>query len=516
MPAENTSGEIALAAGAEDSPLLNLPYEIRLQIYGWVHAMHPIQHAQLAPWYPTPTYSSYFLKLVRPDAAEDPGVKRPVANDDDSDPQKRESRRAAADDDDEKAMLSPYRPLCGLPSALLRACRQIYEETRTLPFRSNEFVFVNWFSSGLWAARAFTRGLQGWQRDEMRYTRLEMLGRDFTGPALKEWVELCGCWAGGLRGLRLKILIGGGIFEPTASFASLNNNAEAQAMDISKFPEPRPEWIEEGLRRMGKLRELEVELCVLDWDDGQKIAWCESLETILNEGREGGAVRVRCVERLMEDRIFDKESSPRSHQEQGKSTFLTKSTIPFPLHNNRFTDKLQVKMGGHVTRGLTFTKRCFECFDMDHTYAWPLPVRLFAVFFITAFFINMHPDVNAFTKRVVWMGVYPFAILIGYASATIVRALLFIFIDGPEMIANLITRHRNRYRDLDVLDNLDVENNTKLNAIMGRLHATAPEEWTPGGRVFDKKYKPFLPAEKMNFAGPRQKKAMTRERNLSV
>lgn len=322
MLAEEPNGAAAPAAAAGDSPLLNLPYEIRLQIYGWVHAMHPIQHAQLAPWYPTPTYSSYFLKLVRPDAAEDPGVKRPTAaadgaNDVDDDPRKKEARKAATADEEDKAMLSPHRPLCGLPSALLRTCRQIYEETRTLPFRSNEFVFVNWFSSGLWAARAFTRGLQRWQRDEMRYTRLEMLGRDFTGPALKEWVELCGCWAGGLRGLRLKILIGGGIFEPTASFASLNNNAEAQAMDISKFPEPRPEWIEEGLRRMGKLRELEVELCVLDWDDGQKIAWCESLETILNEGREGSEVRVRCVERLMEDRGPRREIVSEGEKQDG-------------------------------------------------------------------------------------------------------------------------------------------------------------------------------------------------------
>ncbi|KAJ0379096.1 hypothetical protein COL26b_002571 [Colletotrichum chrysophilum] len=509
MPAEEPNGAAAPAAATGDSPLLNLPYEIRLQIYGWVHAMHPIQHAQLAPWYPTPTYSSYFLKLVRPDAAEDPGVKRPTAaadgaNDVDDDPRKKEARKAATADEEDKAMLSPHRPLCGLPSALLRTCRQIYEETRTLPFRNNEFVFVNWFSSGLWAARAFTRGLQRWQRDEMRYTRLEMLGRDFTGPALKEWVELCGCWAGGLRGLRLKILIGGGIFEPTASFASLNNNAEAQAMDISKFPEPRPEWIEEGLRRMGRLRELEVELCVLDWDDGQKIAWCESLETILNEGREGGEVRVRCVERLMEDRGPKREIVGEGEKQDGSWESLGAGK----------GYQKGVKMVGHVTRGLTFAQRSYECLEMDYTYAWPLPVRLFAVFFITALFASMHPDVNAFTKRVVWMGVHPFALLVGYITAAIVRGLLFIFIDGPEMLVNLITRHRNR--DLDVLDNLDVENNTKLNAIMGRLHATAPEEWTPGGRVFDKKYKPFLPAEKMNFAGPRQKNAMTRKRNLSV
>ncbi|KAF6815948.1 hypothetical protein CSOJ01_03217 [Colletotrichum sojae] len=305
MAKPNDETSTSTTASASESPLLSLPYEIREQIYGWVHAMHPIQHAQLAPWYPTPSYSSYFLKLVRPGVdAEAPAVGEGRTKSVERGKDARDGKKSqAAADDDARLLLSPHRPLCGLPSALLRANSQVYDECRIMPFHTNEFVFVNWFSSGLWAARAFTRGLKPWQQDQMRYTRLEMLGRDFTGPALKEWIELCACWSRGLRGLRLKILIGGGIFEPTATFASLNNNAEAQAMDISRFPEPRPEWIEQGLRKMGSLRQLEVELSVLDWDDAQKIEWCESLAEILNDGREGRPkVIVRCVERLMEDR----------------------------------------------------------------------------------------------------------------------------------------------------------------------------------------------------------------------
>ncbi|GKT91935.1 hypothetical protein Ct61P_09785 [Colletotrichum tofieldiae] len=223
---------------------MNLPFEIRLQIYGWVHTMHPVEHAQLAPWYPTPIQSAYFLRLVKPEVRAEDLAGTETA-----------SKAKSAHDDDkmdlkqEELLLSPHRPVSGIPTALMCANKQIYNECRTLPLHANEFVFVNWFSSGLWAARAFTRGLEPWQRNEMRFARLEMLGRDFTGPALKEWVELCGHWALGLRGLRLKVLIGGGIFEPTATFAALNDNAEAQAMALKSNtarPEPRPEWIEGG------------------------------------------------------------------------------------------------------------------------------------------------------------------------------------------------------------------------------------------------------------------------------
>ncbi|KAK1716088.1 hypothetical protein CaCOL14_009201 [Colletotrichum acutatum] len=275
--------------------LLGLPLEIRLQIYGWVHVAHPVEHAQLAPWYPNPIHR----KIVK-------AIGQPAGEENDSNKDQRS---------EEPSLLSPNRPISGIPSALLETNRQIYNECRSYPFHTNEFVFVNWFSSGLWAARAFTRGLRPWQRDEMRWARLEMLGRDFTGPALKEWTELCEHWASGLRGLRLKILIGGGIFEPTAPFSALKNNAEAQAMGLGSKttqPDPRPEWIEEGLRKLRALRRLEVELSVLDWGDGEKLEWCAELGKMLNFGKEAkdSLVVVRCVEKLEEDsgskrQVFD-------------------------------------------------------------------------------------------------------------------------------------------------------------------------------------------------------------------
>ncbi|KAF9878599.1 hypothetical protein CkaCkLH20_04091 [Colletotrichum karsti] len=495
-PATANAPTAAAAANTEESRLLNLPYEIRLQIYGWVHAMHPIQHAQLAPWYPTPTYSAYHLKLIKPgEGTEGPAVRgKGTADADDTRDRKDATITANGTDDNEEPLLSPHRPLCGLPSALLRTSRQVYEECRTIPMQTNEFVFVNWFSSGLWAARAFTRGLKGWQRDSMRFTRLEMLGRDFTGPALREWVELCACWASGLRGLRLKILIGGGIFEPTATFAALNNNAEAQAMDISRFPEPRPEWIEEGLRKMGCLRRLEVELSVLDWDDEQKIEWCNSLEGILNEGRE----RERWVKvRFLNQGIV--LSHFKDPSEQG-------------LAYNPFTHS--IKMCGHVMRG-RFAQRCAECIDIDYSTAWSPQVRICVLILITVLSMRLNPPFNNFVKRVMWMVVKPFALLVGYLFVAFICAMLFIFIDGPKMFSNW-TKSNNNQGPLNPLNTMDVDNNTKLNCVMVRLHATAAKAWVAGeGGVFDKKYKPFLAADDMNFAGPRQKKAMTRKRNLS-
>ncbi|KAK1480446.1 hypothetical protein CTAM01_14388 [Colletotrichum tamarilloi] len=464
--------------------LLGLPLEVRLQIYGWVHVAHPVEHAQLAPWYPNPIHSAYFLRPVNPPGVETedcavPGkivkaIGQPAGEEDDSDRDQKS---------EEPSLLSPNRPISGIPSALLETNRQIYNECRSYPFHTNEFVFVNWFSSGLWAARAFTRGLRPWQRDEMRWARLEMLGRDFTGPALKEWIELCEHWSFGLRGLRLKVLIGGGIFEPTAPFSALKNNAEAQAMGLGSKttrPDPRPEWIEEGLRKLRALRRLEVELSVLDWGDGEKLEWCAELGKMLN----------------VDSCVLVKEITYIPLKEHRENLTFTSTT-----------HKISVKMNGHIMRG-RFHPHCPE-FSIDYSTAWSPEVRIPVLILITLFLMSMNPTVADIIKGTVWMVVKPIALLIGYLSVAIIRILIFLFIDGPKMITILITPDR---RDSVDFLGIDVENNTKLNAIWSRLHTE--EEWVPGG-VFDKKYKPFLPARNMKMAGPRQKKVMTRDRGLS-
>jgi len=103
-------------------------------------------------------------------------------------------------------LLSPYRPVAYLPSALLCTGRQIYLECRTIPFQANEFVFITWFSSGLSAARGFAGALKPWQRETMRFARLEIQARDLgeahaycrVGGAL----QLLGGWDAGIESHR--------------------------------------------------------------------------------------------------------------------------------------------------------------------------------------------------------------------------------------------------------------------------------------------------------------------------
>ncbi|KAF4963375.1 hypothetical protein FZEAL_10940, partial [Fusarium zealandicum] len=174
----------------QDITFLSLPFEIRLHIYHWLHLLSPVRHAQLAPWYPTPVHCQYILRHL--------------------DPQQDDSSLERDTELEPVGLLSPYRPLSGLPTSLLRANSQIYHESRLIPFTHNEFVFVNWFASGLWAARAFTRALAPWQRSALRFVRLEVLARDVVvgGAGREEWRALCGEWAGGVRGLRMTMVLG--------------------------------------------------------------------------------------------------------------------------------------------------------------------------------------------------------------------------------------------------------------------------------------------------------------------
>ncbi|KAI1854188.1 hypothetical protein JX266_001329 [Neoarthrinium moseri] len=274
-------------------PILHLPLEIRLEIYGWVYREHPVKQTQLMPSYPVPRYDSYFLKVVRPE----PAASEEYCGGVDVEPKEHiistEVSQGAV-----VPLLSPHRPFAGVPSALLRANKQIYHEIRELPLATNEFVFVNWFTSGLWAARSFIKGLRPWQRDAMRYARLELLARDLSASYAVEWQELCAFWARGLHGLRLKILgsnSGGGDSSKQRSTIPGKVTVVPEARDGDGELQP---WVQDGLRSMSKLRRLEVELVAPDWDYARKIAWCAGLEEALNENPEAAArIRVMCVER---------------------------------------------------------------------------------------------------------------------------------------------------------------------------------------------------------------------------
>lgn len=230
--------------------LLTLPLELRLQIFTHLLALHPLPASPLPADYPSPPSHAYFLAPIIPLPLLSPGT-----------------------------TTTTTRPLCHLPTALLLTSRQLYLESRLLPFQTNEFSFVTWFSSGLSAARAVLAGWAGWQREGVRFVRVEVGLGELEGGA--------GVWEGvfgekglvGLRGLRLGVDVGEGMGE-----------------GLRGIGEGKWGWVE-GLRGMRGLSVVEVEIGgrseeeVGEWED-----WCMEVEGRVNEGREGrGFGRVRVV-----------------------------------------------------------------------------------------------------------------------------------------------------------------------------------------------------------------------------
>ncbi|KAK4116805.1 hypothetical protein N656DRAFT_765691 [Canariomyces notabilis] len=173
--------------------LLTLPLEVRLLIYHHLLSLTPMWPRDLSgPSHPLPHHGSgqpqhdgTTYLLLRPRL---PGLHPPYPHDPHAVPS-----------------AAGY-----LPSSLLCTNRQIYNEARLVPFHHNEFAFVSWFFSGLSAARAFVARLAGWQRDGLRFARLEkVLAADLVEEGrVRMWEELCGFWENGLQRLRLKIELG--------------------------------------------------------------------------------------------------------------------------------------------------------------------------------------------------------------------------------------------------------------------------------------------------------------------
>ena len=258
--------------------LMELPMELRLQIYGWLHLMSPVRHPQLAPWYPSPRHSAYVVKPVVPtiDQActrEEKQLERNVREGSEVVDEWEftdveiidgiEPALLAMENKTDSELLSPFRPLSALPSALLRANNQIYYESRTIPFEENEFVFVNWFASGLWAASIFTKRLEPWQSAHLRYVRLEMRYQDFLGPGLQSWEALCSDWADGVHGLRMKLAIGGASEKQEQDMVSGAEMAERNREMLK--------YIGNGLGRVSRLEQLELELATDDMEDLEKV-----------------------------------------------------------------------------------------------------------------------------------------------------------------------------------------------------------------------------------------------------
>lgn len=305
---------------------LDLPCEIRLQIYHLVHLSSPVQGAQLAPWYPIPTCRTYIVQAVLPvpkqeeEEEEEDRLNSGIDTGDDVDgePTDHPQRLPAQP----CALLSAHRPLCYIPTALLQTCRQVHAEACTIPFHENEFVFVNWFSSGLSSALAFTRGrgAAAWQQAAMRFVRLEVFARDVSeavvvfaaagatgaasssssssrtactnGTRFADWVQLCGLWSG-VRGLRLVVWMeGGGAYQV---WGAGKGNGVGDPWELVRT---RTEWIRQGLGALKELRQLEVELADVKWTGEEKVKWCEMLREALVSCNARTDVNVVCVAKI--------------------------------------------------------------------------------------------------------------------------------------------------------------------------------------------------------------------------
>ncbi|KAL7939153.1 hypothetical protein V8C35DRAFT_1721 [Trichoderma chlorosporum] len=303
------------------SRLLSLPAEVRLRIYYWAYRMSPIQPKELAAGYPIPMLCRYVLHPLNPDLEEQ--IETEIENEQtiielatgskcSEDSEKKEGstqqeggaqkwEKMKAEQDKKKlikdrikermrelnkitpGLLSSERPLAGMPTSLLCTCRQIYFEAREVPFANNEFVFLNWFSSGLNAGAAVLKSLRPWQRLVMRYARLEMMAEDLARKAaLSKWAELCGpgpvaSWTRGLRGLRLKIV-------------GQVGRRDGDAKDDDEFVDGLEEaggagrWVEGGrLAEMENLERLEIEIIKNSWGTAEKMAWCAAVQEALRE-----------------------------------------------------------------------------------------------------------------------------------------------------------------------------------------------------------------------------------------
>jgi len=267
--------------------LLALPVEIRLQIYQHVYAATPVR---LTDAHHSSAQTAAYLQAVIPGLVVASGT-LPTSLYETSSvlPAAKAPRR-----------LNARRRLHALPTALLASCRRVYLEARGVPFAGNEFAFATSFAPGASAALAFSRRLAAWQRGALRWARVELPARALAAPAAL--AELCGLWADGVRGLRVRVDCAPG---RAAGWKGLGGGEgpepEGEAA-LGPAGEGRP-WVREGLRRLTALRQLEVELAGSRWSDGEKVEWCRGLEAELNEGRMGEErVAVVCVEMAGERR----------------------------------------------------------------------------------------------------------------------------------------------------------------------------------------------------------------------
>jgi hypothetical protein len=299
-------GQIQSRASVKNVPtLLTIPLEIRLQIYAYVIESHPIHDPHLSStfYHQSTTFPARQVELYQHTTAYPPTLEHPHITE----------------------LKTPSIPHYGkIPTGLLGACKQTYEETHTLPFQTNHFAFTDWFFSGIYAARQFSRSLRSWQRDAIRWVKIDVVARDLvqgrTGQmgggigvvnsgvrgdfdrekGVSEWVDLCRLWQG-VWGLRLKI--GGRVLEERKVKWIEENGIWVEKNEVGEGRKEKGvlsvdrEWVVSGLGRMRDLRWIELEIEDESVVREEKVAFCGRLGLILSEDRER-AVKIVLVEKV--------------------------------------------------------------------------------------------------------------------------------------------------------------------------------------------------------------------------
>ena len=190
-----------------------------------------------------------------------------------------------------------------IPTSVLTSCKQIHDESRLIPFHKNTFAFVNWFWSGVYASRQFTRGLQTWQSEALRWSSVEVLGRDLWVGALSagpgtgedvvkgEWWDLCSMWRG-VWGLRMAIK--GSTTQRADGWSSVLSTlaASEEAPKDKSLLNTELGWVQDGLLCLKQLRWIEIEIEDVSVDRDRKLKFCQDL------GKLMGEVKVVLVERV--------------------------------------------------------------------------------------------------------------------------------------------------------------------------------------------------------------------------
>ncbi|CZT12239.1 uncharacterized protein RAG0_16134 [Rhynchosporium agropyri] len=313
--------------------ILTIPLEIRLHIYNYVLMSHPIHHPHLAPSNPRPKFSSlntvdFHTTMKRANSPPFPTEK--ITYTLITSPARQTSTQSPLE------LVSELKSKSEIPAAyietllpgrrqrtkiqgkistaLLSTCKQIYAETANMPWHANTFSFVNWFCSGVYAARAFMKGLEPWQQREMRCVSIEVLGKDLWGRmggiereermsvlagseenGLGEWRELCTLWSG-VRDL--KMVIKGSLSHDALSVSAPGLSSSTTISGPSETPAHSNRgsiltenfhWIAHGLLALTGLRTVELEIEDVDTSREIKMEFCAALERTLNfeERKEG-------------------------------------------------------------------------------------------------------------------------------------------------------------------------------------------------------------------------------------